>query len=148
MVIGPSISSYRLSVRLQVILRVKNSSKKQRPFSTSGLASELAHASPSGGKLAPMQWVSESALQDTLTSSLTDAHGALSSSTVEECTTQTLESSGCSMNSLRRRKLKQRRRSNMVTLRIVSFSNFPLRLKFSNARTCSLKTVSILPKNI
>lgn len=116
-------------------MRAKNGSKKQRPFSTSGLTylsrsrltSELAHASPRSNKVTPMHWVSESALQDTLTSSLTDAHGALSSSTVEECMTQTLESSGCSVNSLRRRKLKQRRRSNMVTVDFILVSyNFKI----------------------
>lgn len=91
------------------MLRSKFGSKKSRPFSTS----ELTHLNCS--KLTVMQWVSESALHKMLTP-LKDTQGAtVSSSTIEECTTQTLEGSGCSINSLRRRKLKHRRRSNMVS---------------------------------
>ncbi|XP_065202336.1 klarsicht protein [Planococcus citri] len=103
---SPMNESLSIADTPKVILRPKSNFKKSRPLSTS----ELPQCSRN--KLTSQFSVSESALHKMI-APLKDAQGALSSSTIEECTTQTLDGSGCSMNSLRRRKLlKHRRRSN------------------------------------
>lgn len=88
-------------------LRSKSGNRRTpRPFSTS----EITHT-PYRSRLVSQFSASESALNKIALKDIM-AQSNLSSSTVEESTTtQTLESSGCSTNSLRRRKYKHKRRN-------------------------------------
>ncbi|RZF37943.1 hypothetical protein LSTR_LSTR005443 [Laodelphax striatellus] len=95
----------------KVVMRLKRREGIQvRPWSVSGISQLLANSS--AGQLSHS--TSESALHQLSKSPQTSVHGTLSSSTVEEANTimaQDGSGGGYSSNSLRRRKLKLRKRN-------------------------------------